>query len=215
MSRNRPFVAAARASAVCLFCVAAAFNVRASTAQLSLTRLPSSSNADLFVFGPRDPRIPARFGSSRILWQFRVNLPRGSHIRDVVPASWAPIFRPMDGRCFATQFHTSGEQLNAVTITQSCPKGELPLGAEPSVVPAPGLQYRGRVWTMNMWTEQATGVTTLYTNVEGRNVPILSAKVAVLSAGGMGSPDTPQTELSLVCIVRHQLRMVTFNLITS
>jgi len=68
---------------------------------------------------------------------------------------------------------------------------------------------------MNMWTEQATGVTTLYTNVEGRNVPILSAKVAVLSAGGMGSPDTPQTELSLVCIVRHQLRMVTFNLITS
>ena len=214
MLRARSFIAAARASAACLFCMAAAFHVRGSTAQLSLTRLPPTSNAEAFVFGPRDPRIPARFGSSRILWQFRVNLPRGSRIKDVVPASWAPIFRLTDGRCFGTQFDTSGEQLNKVAVTALCPRGELPIDPEPSVVPAPGLQYRGRVWTMNMWTDPATGTTTIYTDVEGRNVPVLSTKVPVLSAGGMGSPDTPQTELSLVCIVRRQLRLVTFNLIT-
>lgn len=214
MLRARSFIAAARASAVCLFCLAAAVHARGAISQLSLTRLPSNLNADVFVFGPRDPRIPERFGSSRILWQFRVNLPRGSHLRDVVPASWAPIFRLMDGRCFSTQFDTSGEKLNKVTVTPLCPKGELPIEAEPSVVPAPRLRYRGRAWTMNMWNDPATGATTLYTNIEGRNVPVLSAKVPVLSAGGMGSPDTPQTELSLVCIVRGQLRLVTFNLIT-
>jgi len=180
-----------------------------------VVRLLKEADAQFFTFGPRDAHIPARFGSSRILWQLGIALPRGARLRDVIVPSWAPaILRLTDGRCFNINLDTSNEQLNEVTVTPGCPNGTQPPPAQIPTPPAPGLTYKGRTWLMDVWNDPSTGVTTIYSTSTGRSIPLLSARVPVLAVGGMGSPDTPQTELSLVCLMRHRLRMITFNLIS-
>jgi len=171
----------------------------------------------VIALAPPPPSL-SKYGHSQILWRADVHLPEGVSITRADMAGYAPIFlTSRSGRCFKLDFHGAGQTLTRVDLLPSACWPGRPAGASPPP-PAPsppkaGLVFKGRAWDLMAWTDDRTGETMLIP-ARGHDVqPVLTTSMRVIAVGGLGSPDTPMTEVSLVGYVQDQLVVATVMLI--
>jgi hypothetical protein len=164
------------------------------------------------------PQSLSDYGHSKVLWRADIHLPKGLSITRADMAGYAPIFlTSRSGRCFKLDFNGAGQTLTKVDLLPSACWPGVPAGASPpppaSSPPRAGLVYKGRAWDLIAWTDTRTGETMLIPEREDSAQPVLTTSMRVLAVGGLGSPDTPMTEVSLVGYVHGQLVATTVMLI--
>ena len=173
--------------------------------------------SDAILLAP-PPQSLAAYGRSKILWRADIHLPEGLLITRADMSGYAPIFlTSQSGRCFKLDFNGAGQALTKVDLLpDACWPGR-PAGAPPPPpVPSPpraGLVYAGRAWNLIAWTDPRTGETTLIPERKHDAHPVLTTSMRVIAVGGLGSPDAPMTQVSLVGYVRDQLVATTVMLI--
>lgn len=164
------------------------------------------------------PQSLGAYGRSKILWRADIHLPEGLSITRADMSGYAPIFlTSQSGRCFKLDFNGAGQVLTKVDLLPDVCWPGRPAGASPPL-PAPsppraGLVYAGRAWNLIAWTDPRIGETTLIPEGEHHAHPVLTTNMRVIAAGGLGSPDAPMTQVSLVGYVRDQLVATTVMLI--
>jgi hypothetical protein len=71
------------------------------------------------------------------------------------------------------------------------------------------MRYVCRAWDLSAWTDSGTGKTMLFLDPNPQRPPLLTTSMRVLAVGGMGSPDTPATEVTVVGYIGPQLTLAT------
>ncbi len=164
------------------------------------------------------PQSLSAYGRSKVLWRADIHLPKGLSIARADMTGYAPIFlTSRSGRCFKLDFNGASQALTKVDLLPDVCWPGRPAGASPPppapLPPRAGLVYAGRAWDLIAWTDTRTGGTTLISEREHDARPVLTTSMRVIAVGGLGSPDAPMTEVSLVGYVRGQLVATTVMLI--
>lgn len=172
--------------------------------------------SDVISLAP-PPQSLSRYGPSRVLWLADIHLPKGLSITHADMSGYAPIFlTSQSGRCFKLDINSAGQAVTKVDLLADVCWPGRPIGAPPSPDPTPpraGLVYTGRAWNLIAWTDSETGKTMLFPEHEHNAHPVLTTSMRVIGLGGLGSPDAPRTEVSLVGYVHDRLIAITVMLI--
>lgn len=159
-------------------------------------------------FGRPDPALKG-LPAGEILWRINVDLPSRVSLGRVEMLGYAPInLHFTDGRCFELGMDSGGRVLRAAPLAKHC-VSQAPARSLPEPLPRPGMRYVGRAWDLSAWTDKASGKTMLFRDREPQREPVLTTSIKVLGVGGIASPDTPMTEVSLVGYVGRQLTVAT------
>jgi hypothetical protein len=145
-----------------------------------------------------------------IWWRADVDLPAGTKVSRVSVLGYAPVvLRLSDGRCFKIEFPGRQPNMDEATMNEVGCEVMQPSDAPQSRPSRPGLRYLGKTWDLEAWSNPRTGKTMLFLNREPTRPPLLTTSMRVLGFGGLGSPDTPATEITLVGYVGRQLTLAT------
>jgi len=168
----------------------------------------AKSLVSVIRFGPGDPRL-APLGPGEILWRINVDAPRNAPFDRAELFGYAPVnlhFR--NGRCFQVQMDNGGKELRSAPVNEDC-TSQAPYRPLPEPLRRPGMTYVGKTWDLSAWKDEASGKTMLYLDRDPERPPLLTTSMRVLGVGGIGSPDTPMTEVTLVGYVGKQLTLAT------
>lgn len=164
------------------------------------------------TFGPPDPKLGAKVGGE-IWWRADVDLPPKVKVGRVFMHGYAPVFLELsDGRCFKVDFPGRQPKMDEAIIGEASCEAAGPSDAPPSELSRPGLRYVGKSWDIDAWRDPATGKTSLFLTRDPKRPPLLTTGMRVVGFGGLGSPDTPMTEVTLVGYIGSQLTLVTMAL---
>jgi hypothetical protein len=187
-------------------CLAAAPANARPTAAPTVRIGDTASLAALIQFGP--PVLPGARRAGEVYWRVDVDLPRGASVRRISLPGYAPVFLALrDGRCFRVELNSSGNSVEPRIAPGDCPPA--PGAAAPPATPLPGLSYVGTAWDIGAWRDKASGKTVLIGRRDAGRRILLTTKMRVLAVGGIGTPDAPMTEVSLVGYVGRQLTIAT------
>ena len=166
----------------------------------------TASLSDLIRFGP--PVLPGARTAGEIYWRVDVDLPRGASVRRMSLPGYAPVFLALrDGRCFKVELNSSGNSVEPAIAPTDC--RPLPAAATAPAPPRSGLSYVGNAWDIGAWRDKASGRTLLIGQRDAGHRILLTTKMRVLAVGGIGAPDAPMTEVSLVGYFGRQLTIAT------
>lgn len=162
-------------------------------------------------FAPPDPAL-RRFGASRVVSRIDVDLPGKLRLKRADLVGYAPIVLELtDGRCFRIDLPRAGlDALKVPLAEERCPQ-DRPAQSTPLSPPRARLRYVGKAWNLHAWADPRSGRTLLVR--EGKtDAPVLTTIMRVVALDGIGSPDTPRTEVSLVGYFDGRLIIATVSL---
>src|SRR5690242_18507071 len=164
-------------------------------------------------FAAPEPAL-RNLGSSKVLWRVNVSLPDHSSLKRAYMMGYAPIVIELkDDRCFSVDFNGASDKLTKVSLSRTtCSQDDRTKTASPAPS-KPWLRYIGKAWNLNAWTDAQTGQTMLIPDQGANGRPVLTTSMHVIAVGGMGAPDAPMTEVSLVGYIDKQLVLSTVMLI--
>ena len=196
----------------------AAFAIGVPLVAQSSAREPTASIADaqslsqIISFAPLEP-VLKNFGPSKILWRVNLALPGHLALKRAHMMGYVPMLEMNDGRCFGMDFNGASDKLIKVSLSQAPCLPHEQIKAAPPAPPKAGLTYIGKAWNLNAWRDSRSGQTMLVPDRGTNPRTILQTSMGVIAVGGMGAPDAPMTEVSLVGYVHNQLVVSTVMLI--
>lgn len=199
--------------AIMAFAISAPLFAQSSASEPTVSIADPASLSGIISFASPEPALK-NFGSSKILWRVNVSLPDHLAAKRAYMRGYAPIIIELkDGRCFSVDFNGASDKLIKVSLAQApcAPSGQFK-AASPAP-PKPGLIYVGKAWNLDAWADARSGQTMLVPDRGADPRPVLTTSMRVIAVGGMGAPDAPMTEVSLVGYVHNQLVLSTVMLI--
>lgn len=181
-----------------------------ASSKVPVLRTPDPRSLDKVIsFGPPDPKLGKTRGE--IFWRIDVDLPRHTSIKRVQIPGYAPVILELnDGRCFQIDMESGGSKLTSDRIGKvDCPPEQKEESPWTAPILRPGMTYVGRGWDLDAWTDRKSGITSIFQAKHQDAPPMLTTNMRVLALGGLGGPDFPATEVTLVGYVGRQLTLAT------
>lgn len=199
--------------AIATVAISAPLFAQSSAPAPTLSIADPASLSRIISFAPPEPQLK-NFGSSKILWRVNVSLPDHSALKQSYMMGYAPIVIELkDDRCFSVDFNGASDKLTKVSLSRTTCSRDDRAKTIPPAPPKPWLRYIGKAWNLNAWTDTRSGKTMLIPDQGTDAQPVLTTSMHVIAVGGMGAPDAPMTEVSLVGYIDNQLVLSTVMLI--
>ena len=178
----------------------------------TLRQIDSRPLGRLIQFAPSYQSAGDRF-TPEIYWALQIDLPKGTKLDRVDMLGYSPVILHLnDGRCFMIGLNSSGNHLNGTSVAeQPCERFRARFDEPRTTPPGKRLRYVSKVWTMDAWYDPRRKRAVIYSRArpDKPTTPVLFASMKLLGAGGIGGPDTPQVEMSLIGMARGRLILVT------
>jgi hypothetical protein len=195
---------------------AIAFFASASALSRSTESVPSAKIDDpntlatIIQFGPPDQKLHG-LRAGDIWWRAGVDLPANISIDHIQIVGYDPVILHLkDGRCFKIDLDGDIKKLTKAQVSKTdCAPEEHDLSPWPAPVPRPGMRYVGRGWNLDAWVDEQTSKSIVTLAGHSDQPPLLTTSMHVLAIGGLGAPDAPATEVTLVGYVGRQLSIAT------